>query len=140
VTFLGEALHGIGNNRVNEDCSLSSLKFRRRSNDSSIRHSFDHSNWRSGLLAVPYTASSRKRTDPIVIDRKRISTRKSERSIRAFHIRPEVRSECQFYRLRPEKNGMRCSIILLKRKDPLEYVTFKFCPYGFGFVFGCCFV
>jgi hypothetical protein len=29
---------------------------------------------------------------------------------------------------------------LLIERERLEYVTFKFCPYGICFLFGCCFV
>jgi hypothetical protein len=66
--FLREKVDVIRNDRVNEDCSVSSLIARRRSIGRDIEHSFDHSNRRCGRLAGPYTASSGKRANPIVIN------------------------------------------------------------------------
>jgi hypothetical protein len=85
MSFFREKLDVLRNDRVNEDCSVSCLIAWRRSIGRDIEHSLDYSNRRRGRLAGPYTASSRKRPNPIVVNRKDVAEKEDQS--RASYIR-----------------------------------------------------
>ena len=85
MSFSSGEVDVIRNARVNEDCSVSCLVAWRRSIGRDIEHSLDYSNRRRGRLAGPYTASSRKRPNPIVINRKDVDEKEDQS--RASYIR-----------------------------------------------------